>query len=151
MLLLRGKSRTVVDLPVGSIVMLVFLGLVLGVQAPAVGASIGVVVSLALVELFVLVMVVSQLRATARVGDELRLRWSFGVKRWVAGEHVLRAAIRGTRSPILELEIVRRKADRHEPGTTLAVVGASAKGRAQAEAIAELLEIPLTGDLPPCV
>lgn len=148
MLLLRTKSRTVVNLPLGGIVMFAVVALVLGMEATSVSPSTGPMVSLGVFELFVSFMVVSELRVTTRTADQLRLLWTFGVKRWPVEDHVLRGTIGGTRSPVLDITIIHRGADQFEGGTTVAVLGASAKGRTQADAIAKLLDVPLTGDLP---
>jgi hypothetical protein len=148
MLLLRTKSRTVVNLPLGGIAMSAACGLVLGMEAASVNPSTGAMVSLGVFELFLLFMVVSELRVTTRTADELRLLWTFGVKRWSVEDHVLRGRLGGSRSPILDITIIHRGADQFEGGTTVAVLGGSPKGRGQAEAIAKLLDMPLTGALP---
>jgi hypothetical protein len=92
-------------------------------------------------------MIVLDLRVTARKADELRVRWSFGGTQGLAQDFVLRAEISGSRSPALRVELLPRITDGFEQGTLVAVLSASSKGRVQAEAIAKLLDVPLTGDL----
>jgi hypothetical protein len=148
MLLLRTKSRSVINLPLGMILMFAAFGVVLGMEASSVGPSTGAMASLGVFQLILLIMVVSELRMTTRTADELRLVWTFGVKRWSVEDHVLRGRLGGARTPILDITIIPRGADMFEGGTTVAVLGGSPKGRGQAEAIAKLLDLPLTGDLP---
>jgi hypothetical protein len=146
MLLLRPKSQSVVNVPLGFIAILAVM-IVLFVGFPSARESNEMLASSGVFGLLSLGMIVLDLRVTARKADELRVRWSFGGTQGLAQDFVLRAGISGSRSPSLRVELLPRVTDGFEQGTLVAVLSASAKGRVQAEAIAKLLDVPLTGDL----
>jgi hypothetical protein len=167
MLLLRPKSQSVVNVPLGFIAIFAALVVVLAV-VPSVRESTEMLASIGVFLLISLIMIVLDLRVTARKADELRVRWSFGGRQGLAQDFVLRAKITGSRSPSLRVELLHHIAaefeqgtlvtgegfeqgslpeEAFEQGTLVAVLSASSDGRVKAEAIAKLLDVPLTGDL----
>lgn len=167
MLLLRPKSQSVINVPLGFIAIFAVMVVVL-VAVPSVREETEMLAAIGVFGLISLVMIVLDLRVTARKADQLRVRWSFGGTRGSARDFVLRAGISGSRSPSLRVELLHRLAaefeqgtlvteegfeqgslpgEAFEQGTLVAVLSASPEGRMQAEAIAKLLDVPLTGDL----
>ncbi len=145
MVLIRRETRKIVHLPIGSIIALAICT-VLGLLVVGVGGKLEVLVSASIFEAITLALVISRLHVIQRVEDELILRWSFGTKRWMADDHGLRAGVRGTKTPSLQLELIARDAEFYAPGTVVAELEPNAKGRAEAEAIALVLGLPLTND-----
>jgi hypothetical protein len=166
MLLLRPNSQSVINVPLGFIAIFVAMVVVL-VAVPSIRAETEGLAAIGAFGLISLVMIVLDLRVTSRKADELRVRWSFGGTRGLAQDFVLRAGITGSRSPSLRVELLSRisaefeqgtlvmgefeqgsiPAEAFEQGTLVATLSASSDGRVQAEAIAKLLDMPLTGDL----
>jgi hypothetical protein len=146
MLLLRPNSQSVVNVPLGFIAIFAVMVAVF-VAVPSVRESTEGLASIGVFALLSLGMIVLDLRVTARKADELRVRWSFGGTQGLAQDFVLHAEISGSRSPALRVELLPRITDGFEQGTLVAVLSASSEGRVQAEAIAKLLDVPLTGDL----
>ncbi|WP_394833908.1 hypothetical protein LVJ94_46130 [Pendulispora rubella] len=142
MLLLREHTRTVYDLPVGSAVLF----------AAAMAATVHLFpltvkhVAFVVTDLVFLFATIVQFRVTSRVGDELVHLSCLGRKRWPARKHVLR----GRRSfagrmatKYDELELFARQQDTTSVAT-VASIYATSRSRAKLEAIARLLDMPVS-------
>jgi len=149
-ILIRAARRSFVQVPLGSLLAWVICSATLGSLLAYPGET-GVLVSTLIFEAITLFLVISGLHSLERIDDQLIMRWALGTKSWSAEAQSLHAALRGSRSVSLQLELVGPSDDSENPfppTTTIATLSPNERGWAKAEAIAKLMGVPLIGDRP---